>query len=133
MGGAGLRAAAGLPLVTGAGRTLAALGRRHDRRLPGRRLAAASEDGTVRLWDLQRQQLKLRLFDFGGTWAVVDAEQPELQVGVVELGRRERGPLELGDVDELDRVVDEAGGWVFGVRVRAPDGTKLEGLKYEAR
>jgi WD40 repeat protein len=46
-----------------------------DVRKDGDLAAIGHADGTVRLWDLQRQQLKLRLFDFGGTWAVVDAEQ----------------------------------------------------------
>jgi HEAT repeat protein len=31
------------------------------------------------------------------------------------------------------KVVDHEGGWVFGCRVRKPDGTKLADLKYEAR
>jgi HEAT repeat protein len=31
------------------------------------------------------------------------------------------------------KAVDDEGGWAFGCRVRKPNGTKLDGLKYEAR
>ena len=31
------------------------------------------------------------------------------------------------------KVTDHEGGWQFGCRVRAPDGSPLKGLKYEAR
>ena len=31
------------------------------------------------------------------------------------------------------KAVDDEGGWAFGCRVRKPNGTKLNGLKYEAR
>lgn len=41
--------------------------------------------------------------------------------------------LKEGWNDLMMKVVDHDGGWVFGARLRQPDGAALEGLKFEAR
>jgi HEAT repeat protein len=41
--------------------------------------------------------------------------------------------LKKGWNELMLKVVDHEGGWVFGCRVRQPDGKEIEGLKYEAR
>lgn len=49
--------------------------------------------------------------------------------------RKMRAPAKLRQGwNELKlKAVDHEGGWAFGCRIRKPDGTKLEGLKFEAR
>jgi HEAT repeat protein len=49
--------------------------------------------------------------------------------------RKMRAPAKLREGwNELKlKAVDHEGGWAFGCRIRKPNGTKLDGLKYEAR
>ncbi|NQT85402.1 HEAT repeat domain-containing protein [bacterium] len=46
---------------------------------------------------------------------------------------RPKADLKKGWNDLLLKVIDHEGGWAFACRIRKPDGSALEGLKYEAK